>query len=154
MVEAEGGLGDGACVGAHVVIGAGCVVGAGRVLHAHATLYPGVELGARCVIHSGARVGKEGFGFVWVDGGHRKVPQVGGCVLEDDVEVGGNCTIDRGSVGDTVVGAGTKIDNLVHLAHNVQVGRHALLVAQVGVAGSTTSGTAPCWGGRWGWGGT
>lgn len=133
-------LGRGTRVGAHAVIGAGCRIGPDSVIHPQATLYDGAVLGARCVIHSGARVGKEGFGFVWHEGAHRRIPQVGGCVLGDDVEVGCNTTIDRGSVGDTVIGAGTKIDNLVQVGHNVRVGKHAILISQVGIAGSTSIG--------------
>ncbi|CAN5722376.1 UDP-3-O-(3-hydroxymyristoyl)glucosamine N-acyltransferase [soil metagenome] len=146
-------LGEGCRIGAGTVIGADCIIGAQTVLHPQVTLYHGVRVGARCVIHSGARLGRQGFGFVWVDGGHRKVPQVGGCVIEDDVEVGNNVTIDRGSIGDTVVGQGTKIDSLVHLGHNVRVGRHVILVAQVGVAGSTHIGDGAVLGGQAGIGG-
>ncbi len=140
-------------IGAHVVVGSGCSIGEETVLHPHVTLYDGVRVGARCVLHSGARIGREGFGFVWSEGGHRKVPQVGGCVIEDDVEIGTNVTIDRGSIGDTVVGAGTKIDSLVHLGHNVRVGRHVFLVAQVGIAGSTRIGDGAVLGGQVGVGG-
>jgi UDP-3-O-[3-hydroxymyristoyl] glucosamine N-acyltransferase len=146
-------VGDGCRIGAHVVVGAGCSIGAGTVVHPHVTLYDEVRVGARCVLHSGARLGREGFGFVWADGGHRKVPQVGGCVIEDDVEIGTNVTIDRGSIGDTVVGSGTKIDSLVHLGHNVRVGRHVFLVAQVGIAGSTRVGDGAVLGGQVGVGG-
>jgi len=137
VIGAGAELADGCRVGAGSVVGPACRIGEGTVLHPQVTLYDGVRIGARCVIHSGARIGRQGFGFVWSDGGHRKVPQVGGCVIEDDVEIGNNVTIDRGSIGDTVVGQGTKIDSLVHLGHNVQVGKHVIVVAQVGVAGST-----------------
>ncbi|HET8656784.1 MAG TPA: UDP-3-O-(3-hydroxymyristoyl)glucosamine N-acyltransferase [Longimicrobiaceae bacterium] len=153
VIEAGVRLGARCSIGAHAVVGRGCRLGDDCVVHAHATLYPGVRLGARCVIHSGARLGKEGFGFVWEGGAHRRVQQVGGCVLEDDVEVGCNTTIDRGSIGDTVVGAGTKIDNLVQLGHNVRIGRHAILVSQVGVAGSTAVGDGAVLGGQVGVGG-
>ena len=129
-------IGDRAWVGAHAVVGAGVEVGADSELRPHVTLYPGTRLGARVLVHAGARLGSDGFGYVYGDGAHRKVPHVGRCVIGDDVEVGANTTIDRGSVDDTVVGAGTKIDNLVHLGHNVRVGRLCLLMAQVGVAGS------------------
>jgi UDP-3-O-[3-hydroxymyristoyl] glucosamine N-acyltransferase len=98
-------------------------------------------------------VGKEGFGFVWHEGGHRRVEQVGKCVLEDDVEIGCNSTVDRGSIGDTVVGAGTKIDNLVHLGHNVRTGRHVIVIAQVGVSGSTSIGDGAVLAGQAGVGG-
>jgi UDP-3-O-[3-hydroxymyristoyl] glucosamine N-acyltransferase len=99
-----------------------------------------VQIGAECVIHSGARLGRDGFGYALVDGEHQKMPQVGGCRIADKVEIGANTTIDRGSIGDTVVGRGTKIDNLVHLGHNVRVGERAIIIAQVGVAGSSIVG--------------
>lgn len=153
VVESGARLGDRVRVGAHSVIGGGATVGDDSVIHPQATLYAGVVIGRRCVIHSGARVGKEGFGFVWIDGGHRKLPQVGGCVLGDDVEVGCNTTIDRGSIGDTVVGDGTKIDNLVQLGHNDRIGRHVILVSQVGISGSTTVGDGAVLGGQAGVGG-
>lgn len=153
VIERGARVGDGSRVGPHAVVGAKSVVGRDCVIHAQATLYPGVVVGDRCIVHSGARVGKEGFGFVWLDGGHRKIPQVGGCVLEDDVEVGCNTTIDRGSIGDTVVGAGTKIDNLVQLGHNDRIGRHVILVSQVGISGSTTVGDGAVLGGQAGVGG-
>lgn len=153
VIEAGVVLEDGCSVGAHAVIGRGSRVGEGSAIHAQATLYPGVVVGRRCIVHSGARLGKEGFGFVWHEGGHRRVPQVGGCVLEDEAEVGCNSTVDRGSIGDTVVGAGTKIDNLVHLGHNVHTGRHVILIAQVGVSGSTTIGDGAVLAGQVGVGG-
>jgi UDP-3-O-[3-hydroxymyristoyl] glucosamine N-acyltransferase len=129
-------LADRAWVEAHVVVGAGVVVGADSHVYPHVTLYPGTQLGERVVVHAGARLGSDGFGYVFQDGAHRKLPHVGRCVIEDDVEIGANTTIDRGSVDDTVIGAGTKIDNLVHVAHNVRIGRLCLVMAQVGIAGS------------------
>ncbi len=130
-------LGPRSWVGTQVVIGAGVAIGADVRLFPHVTLYSGTTLGDRVAIHAGARIGSDGFGYVFADGMHAKMPQVGRCVIEDDVEIGANTTIDRGSVDDTVIGAGTKIDNLVHIAHNVRVGRVCLLMAQVGIAGST-----------------
>ena len=100
------------------------------------TLYSGTELGRRVRVHAGARLGSDGFGYVFRDGAHVKIPHVGRCLVEDDVEIGANTTIDRGSIDDTVIGAGTKIDNLVQVAHNVRIGRLCLLMAQVGIAGS------------------
>jgi UDP-3-O-[3-hydroxymyristoyl] glucosamine N-acyltransferase len=141
-------IGDRCRIAAHVVIGDDCVLGADSLLHPQCTLYPGVRLGERCVIHGGARLGSDGFGFALVQGAQRKIPQVGGCVLGDDVEVGANTTIDRGSVGDTVVGSGTKIDNLVQIGHNCRIGQHVLLISQVGVAGSTTVGDHAILGGQ------
>jgi UDP-3-O-[3-hydroxymyristoyl] glucosamine N-acyltransferase len=130
-------LGDRAWVEAHAVVGAGVAVGADSHLYPGATLYSGSQLGRRVIVHAGARIGSDGFGYVFRDGAHEKIPHVGRCIIEDDVEVGANTTIDRGSIDDTVVGAGTKIDNLVHIAHNVRIGRLCLLMAQVGLAGST-----------------
>jgi UDP-3-O-[3-hydroxymyristoyl] glucosamine N-acyltransferase len=153
VIESGAVLGEGTRIGAHAVVGAGARVGAGCVIHSQATLYPGVVLGNRCIIHSGARIGKEGFGFVWLEGGHRRLPQVGGCVLGDDVEVGCNTTIDRGSIGDTVVGEGTKIDNLVQVGHNDRIGRHVIIISQVGISGSTTIGDGAVLAGQAGVGG-
>lgn len=130
-------LEDSVTIGAHSVIGAGCRIGPGTEIKPHVTLYPETVIGARCIIHSGARLGVDGFGYVFREGGHRKVPQVGRCVVGDDVEIGANTAIDRGSVGDTQIGEGTKIDNLVQIAHNVRIGRNCILAGQVGIAGST-----------------
>jgi UDP-3-O-[3-hydroxymyristoyl] glucosamine N-acyltransferase len=133
-------VGERTRIGPHVTIGDGCEIGEDVVLHAHVSLYPGVRLGARSIVHAGARLGVDGFGYVFADGAHRKVPQVGSCVIGDDVEIGANTTIDRGSIGATEIGRGVKIDNLVHIAHNVRVGDDSIIVAQVGIAGSTTVG--------------
>ena len=129
-------LGDGAVVGAHCVIGAGVEIGEASQLYPSVTVYSGSRLGARVTIHAGARIGSDGFGYVQQGGQHIKIPHVGRCIIEDDVEIGANTTIDRGSIDDTVVGAGTKIDNLVQIAHNVRIGRACLIMAQVGIAGS------------------
>jgi UDP-3-O-[3-hydroxymyristoyl] glucosamine N-acyltransferase len=118
------------------VVGRGVAVGEDTRLHPHVALYEGASLGRRITLHSGVRIGSDGFGYVYRDGAHAKIPHVGRCVIADDVEIGANSTVDRGSVDDTVIGAGTKIDNLVHLGHNVRVGRLCLIMAQVGVAGS------------------
>jgi len=129
-------LDDGVVVGAHCSIGPGVHIGAKSRLFDAVTLYHGTRLGQRVRLHSGVRLGTDGFGYVFQDGSHRKIPHVGQCIVEDDVEIGANSTVDRGSIDDTVIGAGTKIDNLVHVAHNVRVGRLCLLMAQVGIAGS------------------
>jgi UDP-3-O-[3-hydroxymyristoyl] glucosamine N-acyltransferase len=105
-------------------------------------------IGTDCTVHSGAQIGVDGFGYVVQEDGHRKIPQVGRCVLEDNVEVGANTCIDRGSVGETRIGAGTKIDNLVHIAHNVRIGRACIIVAQVGIAGSSILGDGVAIGGQ------
>lgn len=131
-------VGDRCWIGAGSSLGAGSVLGADVRIHPGATVYPHVELGDRVVIHSGARIGREGFGFVPQDGKPPlRIPHVGRCVLEHDVEVGANSCIDRGSVDDTIVGAGTKIDSLVQIGHNVRIGRMCFFAAQVGIAGST-----------------
>ncbi|MDE3173396.1 MAG: UDP-3-O-(3-hydroxymyristoyl)glucosamine N-acyltransferase [Gemmatimonadota bacterium] len=136
VVEAGAVLGDRVTIGAHSVIGAGARVGDDTQIYAGATVYARAQLGRRVIVQSGARIGSDGFGYVFGDGRHQKIPHVGGCILEDDVEIGANSTVDRGSIDDTIIGAGTKIDNLVHVGHNVRIGRLCLLMAQVGVAGS------------------
>lgn len=136
VVEEGAILEDGVWVGPHCSVGRGVRVGAESWLAGSVTLYPGAELGRRVRLHAGVRVASDGFGYVQAGGRHEKIPHVGRCVIEDDVEIGANSTLDRGSVDDTVVGAGTKIDNLVHIAHNVRIGRLCLIMAQVGIAGS------------------
>jgi UDP-3-O-[3-hydroxymyristoyl] glucosamine N-acyltransferase len=133
-------IGDRSNIGAHCFVGRECRLGDDVVLYSHVTLYPNVEVGNRSILHSGVRAGVDGFGYVFADGAHRKVPQVGGCTIGADVEIGANSTIDRGSVGSTEIGNGVKIDNLVHIAHNVRIGDHSIIVAQVGISGSTTIG--------------
>jgi UDP-3-O-[3-hydroxymyristoyl] glucosamine N-acyltransferase len=139
-------IGDGAHLGDRVTIMPGCVIGDEVTIGADSLVYPNVTIlerctvGARCIIHSGTVIGSDGFGFVPGPAGHVKIPQMGVVVIEDDVEIGANCTIDRGALGATRVGRGVKIDNLVHLAHNVEVGEYSFLVAQVGVSGSTKLG--------------
>lgn len=148
VVEAEARVGKGARIGVNAVVGTGARIGAGTVLHPCATIYPGVVIGDRAIVHSGARIGVDGFGYVQSNGAHVKVPQAGDCVVEDDVEIGANCTIDRGSIGRTVIGAGSKLDNLVHVAHNVKIGPRSILAAQVGIAGSTRTGPGVSMGGQ------
>ncbi|MEQ9568691.1 MAG: UDP-3-O-(3-hydroxymyristoyl)glucosamine N-acyltransferase, partial [Longimicrobiales bacterium] len=148
VLEAGAVVGDRVRIGAHAVVGEGASVGDDSVLHPHVVLYPGSVVGARVILHAGVRLGVDGFGYAWVDGGHRKVPQVGRCVVDDDVEIGANSTVDRGSIGDTRVGSGTKLDNLVHLAHNVRTGPHCAAAALVGVAGSTRLGAGVFLGGQ------
>jgi UDP-3-O-[3-hydroxymyristoyl] glucosamine N-acyltransferase len=133
-------LGSRCRIGAHCVLGARCRVGEDVVLHPQVTLYPGARVGDRTILHSGVRVGVDGFGYAWDGSAHRKVPQVGTCIVGADVEIGANTTIDRGSIGATEIGDGVKIDNLVHIGHNVRIGEHSIIIAQVGVAGSTVVG--------------
>jgi UDP-3-O-[3-hydroxymyristoyl] glucosamine N-acyltransferase len=140
IIGANSKLADGVAIGAHCVVGDGVSIGDDSRLWPHVTIYSGATIGARTLIHSGARIGCDGFGYVFRDGAHQKIPHVGRCIIGDDVEIGANTTIDRGSIDDTVVGNGTKIDNLVHIAHNVRIGEKCLLMAQVGIAGSVTIG--------------
>ncbi len=129
-------IGEGAIVRAHCTIGAGVELGDHVQLFPSVTLYSGSRLGNRVILHSGVRIGSDGFGYVQRDGHHVKIPHVGRCILEDDVEIGANTTIDRGSIDDTVIGAGTKIDNLVQIGHNVRIGRLCLIMSQAGISGS------------------
>ncbi len=137
-------IGHGVQLGKNVRIGAGCVLGDGVAvgddtqLNPGVTLYSGTALGKRVIVHAGAVLGSDGFGYLPGKGGedHRKIPHVGRCLIGDDIEIGANTCIDRGSVDDTVIGSGTKIDNLVHIAHNVRIGARCLIMAQVGISGS------------------
>jgi UDP-3-O-[3-hydroxymyristoyl] glucosamine N-acyltransferase len=148
----------GAFVGARTRVGAGSFIGPGArvgedcVLHSRVTLYERVSIGNRCVIHSGAVIGADGFGFEMVAGAYRKVPQVGTVRIADDVEVGANCCIDRAALGTTVIGEGTKLDNLVHIAHNCRIGQHVVIAAQTGLAGGVTIGDYAVIGGQVGMG--
>jgi len=121
-------------------IGDDSVLGEGTKLFANATVYAASQIGRRVRLHSGAVIGADGFGYVFDSGIQRKVPQIGHVVLGDDVEIGANATVDRGAIGSTVIGPGTKIDNLVQVGHNVEIGAHCILCAQVGVAGSSKLG--------------
>jgi len=131
-------LSDNVVVGPLVYLGEGVEIGENTVLGPRVTVYNGVRIGRRCLIQSGTVLGGDGFGFAReATGRYRKIPQVGGLVIEDDVETGSNCAVDRGSLDDTIIARGTKLDNLVHVAHNVTVGEDSLLIAQVGISGST-----------------
>ncbi|MGE5188604.1 MAG: UDP-3-O-(3-hydroxymyristoyl)glucosamine N-acyltransferase, partial [Gemmatimonadota bacterium] len=133
-------IGAGAIVEAHAAVGKECIVGDGAWLHPHVVLYDGTVLGARVEVHSGAVLGADGFGYAPTPAGIAKIPQVGRAVLEDDVEIGANTCIDRATLEETRVGAGTKIDDLVMIGHNSTVGRQGFLCGQVGLAGSTILG--------------
>jgi len=130
-------VGDGAWIGAHAVIGDGVRIGAESRIYPNVTVYSGTEIGERVRLHAGAVIGSDGFGYVFQNGAHAKIPHVGRCIIGDDVEIGANTTVDRGSIDDTVIGPGTKIDNLVQIGHNCRIGKLCLIMAQVGVAGST-----------------
>ena len=137
---------DGAVIGARSKVGALCFVGAGAVLaddvvlHPRAVVTDGVIVGHRVIIHSGAVLGADGFGYAFDGTAHRKIPQVGGLRIEDDVEIGANATIDRATLGETRIRRGSKIDNLVQVGHNCDVGEDVILVSQVGISGSCTIG--------------
>ncbi len=139
-------VGPGARIGARCVlmggnhVGRDCTLGEDVRLFPNVVLYPRTQVGNRVSIHAGTVIGSDGYGYVFSQGRHVKIPQVGNVVIHDDVEIGANSAIDRGALGPTVIGAGTKIDNLVHVAHNVQIGRHCLIMGQVGFAGSTQLG--------------
>ncbi len=148
-------IGAGAQIGArtivhpHVVIGDGASVGDDCVLHANVSIRERCSIGARVIIQNGAVIGSDGYGFAQrPDGSHEKIPQTGPVVIEDDVEIGANTTVDRPAVGETRIKAGTKIDNLVQIAHGVVLGRHVLLASQVGIAGSTVIGDHVMFGGQ------
>lgn len=145
-------------IGPHCVIEAGAQIGARTVLRGgnhvgencqlgddvrifpNVTIYPRAKIGNRVSIHAGSVIGSDGFGYVFDEGAHRKVPQIGTVIIGDDVEIGANVTIDRGALGPTIIGKGTKIDNLVQIAHNVVIGENCIVISQVGISGSTKLG--------------
>lgn len=136
VVEADAVIGPGTEICAGAVIGRGAKVGAGCRLYHNVTVREGCILGDRVILQPGVVIGSDGFGYVFAGGRHQKVPQIGIVVVENDVEIGANSCIDRARFGKTVIGEGTKIDNLVQIAHNVQIGKHCIVVALTGVAGS------------------
>ena len=140
VVGAGAEIGDGATIGAHTVVEAGCRVGAATRLGPRVSLVSATSIGARGIVHSGAVLGADGFGFAPNDGRWEKIEQLGRVVIGDDVEIGANTCIDRGALGDTVIGDGVKIDNLVMIGHNVRIGAHTAIAGCVGIAGSTTIG--------------
>lgn len=153
-------IGAGAAVGArtiihpHVVIGDGTTIGADCIVHANVSIRERCTIGSRVVLQNGAVIGSDGYGFAQrADGTHEKIPQTAPVVIEDDVEIGANTTIDRPAVGETRIKSGTKIDNLVQIAHGVVLGKNVLLAAQVGIAGSTVIGDSVQFGGQVGVGG-
>ncbi|MFQ6617298.1 MAG: UDP-3-O-(3-hydroxymyristoyl)glucosamine N-acyltransferase [Fidelibacterota bacterium] len=151
-------LGKGISIGAYAVIGRNCVIGDGvkifpsvivhddvrigdcTVIYGNVTIYERCKIGSRVLIHAGTVIGSHGFGFLNADGKLRKIPQTGTVRIEDDVEIGANCTVDRASLGETIIHKGTKLDNLIHVAHNVRIGSNTAIAAQVGIAGSTVIG--------------
>jgi UDP-3-O-[3-hydroxymyristoyl] glucosamine N-acyltransferase len=140
-------IGQRSVIGANAVIGAGAVIGDDCRIGANATLIYCL-VGHRVIVHPGVQIGQDGFGFVSTREGHKKIPQLGRVVIHDDVEIGANTTIDRGTARDTIIGAGTKIDNLVQIAHNVEIGTRCIIVSQAGVAGSCQIGNSVVIGGQ------
>jgi UDP-3-O-[3-hydroxymyristoyl] glucosamine N-acyltransferase len=139
VIEAGAVIGDDASIGAHAVVGAGCAIGAATRIGARVTLAR-ATIGARGIVHSGVVIGADGFGFAPDRGRWEKIEQLGRVVIGDDVEIGANTCIDRGALGDTVIGDGVKIDNLVQIGHNVRIGAHTAIAGCVGIAGSATIG--------------
>ena len=139
---------SGAIIYPHVYIGQHATIDEGTVVYSSATVREFCKVGKRCVIHSSAVIGSDGFGFTTANGVHTKVPQVGNVIIEDDVEIGAHVGIDRAAMGSTIIGHGTKIDNLVHIGHNCKIGANCLIVAQTGISGSTTVGDNVTFGGQ------
>src|SRR5216110_385710 len=136
VIEAGAVIGPHVRIGPLAFVGAGAEVGEASVVHARVAVCAGVRLGKRVVVHPGAVIGADGFGYVSDGQAHSKIPQVGSVLVEDDVEIGANTTIDRATLGQTIIRRGTKIDNLVQVGHNVEIGEHSIIVAQVGISGS------------------
>jgi UDP-3-O-[3-hydroxymyristoyl] glucosamine N-acyltransferase len=145
-VGAHAYVGHGVEIGREAVIDSGCYVGDGVTIgdsvwmHPHASIMPGARVGNRVVLHAGCVIGSAGFGWAFFEGRSRRIPQIGNVVLEDDVEIGANSCVDRAQTGSTLIGAGTKIDNLVQIGHNCRIGKHCVIAALTGLAGSTTVG--------------
>ncbi|MDE6117007.1 MAG: UDP-3-O-(3-hydroxymyristoyl)glucosamine N-acyltransferase [Duncaniella sp.] len=133
-------IGAGAKIYPQAYVGCGCEIGEGTILYPGVKVYDGCKIGKNCIIHSGAVIGADGFGFAPVDGHYEKIPQTGNVVVDDDVEIGANTTIDRAMMGSTRIGRGTKLDNLIQIAHNCSVGEDTVMAAQVGIAGSAKIG--------------
>ena len=141
-------VGDGCVLHPHVTIGARAIVGDNTEMYPHSVVYHDCKVGARCILHAGSVVGADGFGFEPTADGYKKIAQIGIAVLEDDVEIGANSCVDRAVMGETIVRKGVKIDNLVQIGHNCEVGSHTVMSAQVGVAGSTKVGEWCMFGGQ------
>ncbi len=141
-------IGAGAKIYPQAYVGAGCEIGDGTILYPGVKVYDGCKIGKRCILHSGAVIGADGFGFAPVDGHYEKIPQTGNVVIDDDVEIGANTTIDRAMMGATHIGKGVKLDNLIQIAHNCSVGDNTVMAAQVGIAGSAKIGAQCMIGGQ------
>lgn len=141
-------IGEDTVIYPFVSVGKGSTIGSACLVYSNVTIREGVRIGNRVIIHAGAVIGSDGFGYVFEEGKHHKIPQIGGVLIEDDVEIGANVTIDRATTGNTIIGKGTKIDNLVQIGHNVRIGENTVIVAQVGIGGSTTIGKHVMLGGQ------
>ncbi|MBA2435432.1 MAG: UDP-3-O-(3-hydroxymyristoyl)glucosamine N-acyltransferase [Chthoniobacterales bacterium] len=148
VVESGVAIGDGARIGANSYIGHESTIGAGSLIYPNVTIRERTRIGERVIIHGGTVIGSDGFGFEMAAGGHTKVPQIGIVQIDNDVEIGANTTIDRARFGRTWIQEGVKIDNLVQIAHNVVIGKHSIIVAQVGIAGSVRIGSGVVIGGQ------
>ncbi|MDA8132191.1 MAG: UDP-3-O-(3-hydroxymyristoyl)glucosamine N-acyltransferase [Elusimicrobia bacterium] len=148
VVEEGAYIAPGASIGAQCYIGRNAKVGMGTRLYPGVKMMDSCEIGSGCIIHAGTVIGSDGYGYVSPRGKHEKIPQIGKVVIEDDVEIGANCAVDRAALEVTLIGAGTKIDNLVHIAHNVRIGRNCLIMAQAAIAGSTEVGDNAIIGGQ------
>lgn len=166
VVGSNATIAEGVSIGAHAVIGDNVRLGTGTVVHPlayighdvcigeHCQIHPQVfvgervTIGDRCIIHAGAAIGCDGFGYLQQPTGHRKIPQIGTVIIDNDVEIGANCTVDRATIAATIIGAGTKIDDAVHIAHNCVIGKNCLFAGQVGIAGSTEVGDCVVMGGQ------
>lgn len=150
VIEKSASIGARTHIGANSRIGAEVVIGADCVLEANVCVYPGARLGDRVIVHSGAVLGSDGFGFVPdpATGKYEKFPQIGALEIGDDVEIGANCAIDRGALATTIIGRGTKLDNMVHVGHNVRIGENVVIAAQTGISGSSTIGDGCVIGGQ------
>ena len=146
-------IGPGTLIYPQVYIGNNCKIGENSILYSGVKVYSDCKIGKRCILHSGVVVGADGFGFAPVNGHYEKIPQLGGVEISDDVEIGANTTIDRATFGETIIGKGTKLDNLIQIAHNVKVGEDNVIAAQVGIAGSTSIGNRNRIGGQCGFAG-
>jgi UDP-3-O-[3-hydroxymyristoyl] glucosamine N-acyltransferase len=148
VIESGASVGQGTYLGAGVSLGEGAQIGSQCILYPRVSVYADARIGNRVILHSGVVVGSDGFGYVFAEGHYEKFPQRGGVIIEDDVEIGSNSTVDRGSLGVTVIGQGSKLDNLVQIAHNVKLGRHCVIAAQTGISGSAEIGDYVVMGGQ------
>ncbi len=140
IIEKEVSIGEGTAIYPHVFIGHNTTIGKGCTIYAGVKIYPGCEIGDDVIIHANTVIGSDGFGFVPENGVYKKIPQLGNVIVENHVEIGANCTIDRATMGSTIIHKGVKLDNLIQVAHNVEIGENTVIAAQTGIAGSTKIG--------------